>query len=101
MLGTDQISGVLSNRELSLREIVAKLEETYCGTIGFEYMHIKNRNECNWIRNKIENGPPQPTREALLSSLERLMLADLFESYGRESATRSAHQAAMRAMLTR
>jgi len=24
------------------------MKETYCGTIGYEYMHIPDRDMCNW-----------------------------------------------------
>ena len=81
MLGTDQITGVLSNEQMTLREIIARLEETYCGTIGYEYMHIKNRQECNWIRDKIERRAEPISREEQLRILDRLQWAELFESY--------------------
>ncbi len=38
----------------TLRQIVDKLKQTYCGNIGFEYSHIENHEKRNWLRNKIE-----------------------------------------------
>ena len=38
----------------TLREILARLRETYCGPIGYEYMHIPDRDRCNWLRARIE-----------------------------------------------
>ena len=39
---------------LTLREILRRLEETYCQHIGVEYMFINNLEQCNWIREKFE-----------------------------------------------
>ena len=30
------------------------LKEAYCGSIGYEYMHIPDRERCNWLRERIE-----------------------------------------------
>lgn len=38
----------------TLREVLARLREAYCGTIGFEYMHIPDREHCFWLRERIE-----------------------------------------------
>src|ERR687894_2526503 len=39
------ICGVLGFEQAGVREIVRVLQETYCGHIGFEYMHINDRSE--------------------------------------------------------
>ena len=38
----------------TLRDILSRLRETYCGNIGYEYMHIMDREKCNWLREQIE-----------------------------------------------
>lgn len=38
----------------TLREVLKRLKEAYCGTIGYEYMHIPDRERCNWLRDRIE-----------------------------------------------
>jgi 2-oxoglutarate dehydrogenase E1 component len=38
---------------MAIREIVKRAQEVYCGTIGYEYMHIPSVEECNWIRSKV------------------------------------------------
>lgn len=55
-LGTWHMSGFLSeNRPIkTLREVLNRLQETYCGNIGYEYMHIPDRDRCNWLRERIE-----------------------------------------------
>jgi 2-oxoglutarate dehydrogenase E1 component len=40
---------VLGLESASMRQIVKILEETYCGTIGVEYMHIQEADEKAWI----------------------------------------------------
>src|SRR5690242_10744792 len=49
----------------------------YCGSIGFEFMHLPQRERREWLQNKVENAPPQPVDRRWLA--ERLMQADLFE----------------------
>ena len=48
----------LSNRsilnEISLGELESVLQKTYSSTIGFEFEHIENLNEKNWLYNKVE-----------------------------------------------
>ncbi len=46
----------------TLREIIGALRQTYCGTIGVEYMHISNRRVRRWLQQKMEpsrNNPGQ------------------------------------------
>ena len=38
----------------TLREIEARLKHIYCGHIGFEYVHIENRERRRWLRSQIE-----------------------------------------------
>eukprot|EP00249_Psilotum_nudum_P024731 c29278_g1_i4 orf=531-3692(-) len=83
-LGVWRMSGFLSeNRPVqTLRSILARLEQTYCGTIGYEYMHISDHDKCNWLRDKIETQVPDkyvPSRKAVI--LDRLMWSTLFENF--------------------
>jgi len=66
----------------TLREILTRLRETYCGSIGIEYMHIPDRTECNWIRERVET-PQQHsfTKEQKYHILDRLTWATLFERF--------------------
>ena len=38
----------------TLRDIVAKLQKIYCGSIGFEYGYVRVKEEVEFFRNKIE-----------------------------------------------
>uniref|UniRef100_F6UHA9 2-oxoglutarate dehydrogenase, mitochondrial n=3 Tax=Ciona intestinalis TaxID=7719 RepID=F6UHA9_CIOIN len=45
---------------LPLHEIIKRLENSYCRSIGVEYMFINNYEQCNWIRQQFE--PPGITK---------------------------------------
>ncbi|KAL0540983.1 hypothetical protein IC582_021010 [Cucumis melo] len=83
-LGVWNMAGFLSeNRPVqTLRYIVTRLEQAYCGSIGYEYMHIADREKCNWLRDKIET--PTPTqyngqRKEVI--LDRLLWSTQFENF--------------------
>ncbi|KAL1490413.1 hypothetical protein ABEB36_013114 [Hypothenemus hampei] len=67
---------------LPLKEIIKRLELTYCRHIGLEYMHILDEEQCAWIREKFET----PGASELKKSEKRLMLnrlakAVMFEGF--------------------
>src|SRR5690242_13135713 len=47
--------GTLGFEQATVREIVGVLQETYCGHIGFEYMHISDVEERRFIQDRIES----------------------------------------------
>jgi len=80
----DSIKGFLEKGQepLTMRQLVARLKETYCGNIGYEYMHIPFVEQCNWLRQRIElRRSKRLTAEQKYQVLERLMWADHFESF--------------------
>ncbi|KAF7811343.1 2-oxoglutarate dehydrogenase, mitochondrial-like [Senna tora] len=83
-LGVWQMSGFLhENRPIqTLRAILTRLEQAYCGSIGYEYMHISDREKCNWLRDRIETPTPrQFTRQRREVILDRLAWSTLFENF--------------------
>jgi 2-oxoglutarate dehydrogenase E1 component len=83
-IGTWHQSGFLSESRptRTLREILTRLRETYCGSIGYEYMHIPDTEKCDWIREKIETiEPPKYTQKEKLQILDRLAWAEMFETF--------------------
>lgn len=46
--------GELNLPGASLRHILDKLRAIYCGSIGFEYNHINNKEKRMWLRDRIE-----------------------------------------------
>jgi len=66
----------------TLREMLNRLRETYCSTTGYEYMHIPEREKCNWIREQIETiDPPMYTKKEKLNILDRLAWSEMFETF--------------------
>jgi 2-oxoglutarate dehydrogenase E1 component len=67
----------------TLSEIVARLREIYCGSIGVEFTHIQDPESRNWIRERLESSR---SREMLSADdkkhiLARLTDAESFEKY--------------------
>lgn len=69
--------------QASLNEIYAALKKTYCGSIGIEYMHIRNFSETEWLRTRFESthSTPKFSRDEKLSILTQLVAADGLEKY--------------------
>ena len=68
--------------KVTLRGILDQLRQTYCGTLGIEYMHIGHPDKMNWIRERIENPRWQMyDKEKKAHIYERLCFADTFENF--------------------
>ncbi|XP_050515145.1 2-oxoglutarate dehydrogenase complex component E1 isoform X1 [Diabrotica virgifera virgifera] len=68
-------------KSLPLREILRRLELTYCRHIGVEFMFINSLEQCNWIRQRLET----PGVTDLTPENKRLILARLTRAHGFES----------------
>jgi 2-oxoglutarate dehydrogenase E1 component len=68
---------------MTLREIVQALRETYCGSIGTEYMHITEPTEKRWWQERLESirAKPNFTVDAKKHILDRLTAAEGLERY--------------------
>ncbi|XP_043472209.1 2-oxoglutarate dehydrogenase-like, mitochondrial isoform X3 [Leptopilina heterotoma] len=70
------------DKSLPLREILKRLESTYCGHIGVEFMFINSLEQCNWIRQKMETpGVMEITNDEKRLILARLTRATGFEAF--------------------
>ena len=74
------INYVLGLETATLREIVAQLRKTYCGTIGVEFMHIQDPAQKAWIQERIEaiGNKTDFTLRGKKAIYERLVDADEF-----------------------
>jgi len=70
-------------QKAKLREIIAILKETYCRSVGVEYIHIQDREIRRWLQARMEptRNRPQFTREQKLEILEQLIDAEVFETF--------------------
>ncbi|WP_397533101.1 2-oxoglutarate dehydrogenase E1 component [Roseateles sp.] len=68
---------------MTLREIVQALRETYCGSIGAEYMHTTDQIEKRWWQERLEaiRSKPGFTPEKKKHILDRLTAAEGLERY--------------------
>ncbi|XP_027854130.1 2-oxoglutarate dehydrogenase complex component E1 isoform X6 [Aphis gossypii] len=67
---------------LPLKEILNRLENTYCRSIGVEFMFINSLEQCNWIRQRMETpGIMEMEKEQKRLILARLTRATGFESF--------------------
>ncbi len=69
--------------EMTLRDILQALRDTYCGTIGAEYMHCTDPAEKRWWQERLESVRSKPsfTPEKKTHILERLTAAEGLERY--------------------
>ncbi|HLU72927.1 MAG TPA: multifunctional oxoglutarate decarboxylase/oxoglutarate dehydrogenase thiamine pyrophosphate-binding subunit/dihydrolipoyllysine-residue succinyltransferase subunit [Nonomuraea sp.] len=66
---------------MKLREILGVLRDSYCRTVGIEYMHIQNPEERAWIQERVEKPHISPARDEQLNILSRLNTAEAFETF--------------------
>jgi 2-oxoglutarate dehydrogenase E1 component len=78
--------GGRESRPMLLRELIERLNRTYCGHIAYEYMHISERTVREWIQQRIESDDidRSPSRDIQLRILTRLTDAVIFEEFVRK-----------------
>jgi len=74
---------VLGLETSTLREILAILRRTYCGTIGVQYMHISDPKEKSWLQERIEGRDKEIvfSKEGKIAILKKLIEAEGFERF--------------------
>ncbi|GGE06422.1 2-oxoglutarate dehydrogenase subunit E1 [Aureimonas endophytica] len=77
------IDNVLGLEFATIRQMVEILERTYCSTIGWEFMHISNPVEKQWIQERIEGHDKGVgfTPEGRRAILNKLIEAEGFEKF--------------------
>jgi len=66
---------------MKLREILGVLRDSYCRTVGVEYMHIQNPEERAWLQERIERPHGRPSHDEQLQIMSRLNVAEAFEMF--------------------
>jgi 2-oxoglutarate dehydrogenase E1 component len=69
--------------QATLRDILRALRETYCGTIGAEFMYIADPAQKRWLQERLESTRARPTfgPDKRRRILERLTAAEGIEKY--------------------
>ncbi len=70
-------------KQMPLGTLYRALNDTYCGSIGTEYMHIPSPEERAWIQQRVEGSRATPQFSAKVKEqiLERLTAAEGLEKY--------------------
>ena len=75
------VGGFAGEKLMALRDILGVLRNSYCRTVGVEYMHITDPEEREWLQQRIEVKHEQPDREKQKHVLGRLNAAEAFETF--------------------
>ncbi|MGW7262160.1 multifunctional oxoglutarate decarboxylase/oxoglutarate dehydrogenase thiamine pyrophosphate-binding subunit/dihydrolipoyllysine-residue succinyltransferase subunit [Streptomyces sp. NPDC054842] len=75
------VDGFAGHTTMALQDVVITLREFYCGTVGFEYMHLTDARERRWIQQRVEGPQHRADRAEKLQVLYRLGAADSFEAF--------------------
>ena len=77
------LDGIINRKHATVREILSFLRKTYCGSIGYEFMHISNPKERKWFRDRIEKDENalKFTKNGKTFILDRLIHAEGFEKF--------------------
>jgi 2-oxoglutarate dehydrogenase E1 component len=80
---TIYIDNVLGLTKPTLRQILSVLQQSYSGTIGFEFMHVQDPAAKSWLQERIEGTRPQNlfSAEEKKEILRDLTRAEGFEKY--------------------
>jgi 2-oxoglutarate dehydrogenase E1 component len=80
---TFETGSLVAAQRMTLREILQLLRQTYCGSIGAEYMYISDISQKRWIQQRLEGvrGVPEYPAAVKRRILERLTAAETLERY--------------------
>lgn len=72
---------ITHNKSVPLKDIIRRLKETYCGSMGTEYMHLSDMAEKLWIRQRLEAKQAPVSADLQKWLLDRLSAAESLEKY--------------------
>ncbi|GAB2824435.1 multifunctional oxoglutarate decarboxylase/oxoglutarate dehydrogenase thiamine pyrophosphate-binding subunit/dihydrolipoyllysine-residue succinyltransferase subunit [Alpinimonas psychrophila] len=73
--------GLAGTKTLPLRKILGILRDSYCRTIGLEYMHIQDPIQRRWIQEHIEGTYEKPGHDDQMRILSKLNESEAFETF--------------------
>jgi 2-oxoglutarate dehydrogenase E1 component len=73
----------LGGTTMPVGELLDNLKQTYCGTIGCEYLHIQDTARRRWLQARMEPSRNQAdlSREKQIRALRKICEAEIFESF--------------------
>jgi 2-oxoglutarate decarboxylase len=78
---TFKTAGFGGRSKAKFRNMLGILRDSYCRTIGVEYMHIQNPGERQWFQDKLERPYQKPVKEEQFRILNKLNEAEAFETF--------------------
>ncbi|UJP11423.1 multifunctional oxoglutarate decarboxylase/oxoglutarate dehydrogenase thiamine pyrophosphate-binding subunit/dihydrolipoyllysine-residue succinyltransferase subunit [Microbacterium sp. KUDC0406] len=73
--------GFGGKRQMKLRDILGVLRDSYCRTVGIEYMHIQDPEQRRWFQEKLEVKYVKPGHDEQLRVLRKLNEGEAFETF--------------------
>ncbi len=80
--GTQEVPsfGFSNASTISFAALRESLEQIYCRSVGFEFSHLLEHSEKEWLRNRIESARPTPSAHERLAYLSELIKAEGLEN---------------------
>ncbi|GAB2508114.1 2-oxoglutarate dehydrogenase E1/E2 component [Corynebacterium atrinae] len=75
------VGGFGGKETMTLREVLSRLRAAYTLKVGSEYTHILDRDEREWLQDRLEAGMPKPTNAEQKYILQKLNAAEAFENF--------------------
>ncbi len=75
------VGGFAGKRSMHLRDVLGQLRDSYCRTVGIEYMHIQDRDQRTWFQEALERPYAKPTHSEQMRILGKLNQAEAFETF--------------------
>ncbi|HEX4996950.1 MAG TPA: 2-oxoglutarate dehydrogenase E1 component [Terriglobia bacterium] len=77
------VGGPAARESTNALEALAELRNTYCASIGYEFSHVHEREERDWLREAAESRRFAPSEDPAerLALLERLTRVEAFERF--------------------
>ena len=73
--------GIGGTSSAPLRKILGILRDSYCRTVGLEYMHIQDPEQRAWIQDQVERPWEKPGHDEQMRILQKLNEAEAFETF--------------------
>src|SRR4029079_17449706 len=75
------VDGILGFERATPPQLLEKLRSIYCGSIGYEFMHINDAEQKTWLQKRIEGDHVHFTPEGKKAILNKLIEAEGFEKF--------------------
>ena len=75
------VGGFHGQQHMKLRDVLGVLRNSYCRTVGIEYMHILEPDERKWLQERVEVPHQKPSHAEQKYILSKLNAAEAFETF--------------------